>query len=59
MWVPTNEQFQRSDAFSYVFSDGWWITQVVWLMGLTAVFLTTAVVISHCKEFTTASEGDM
>jgi hypothetical protein len=58
-WMPTDEEMREAPAFAYVFGEGSSSVQILWLITLTAIFLSAALVVAHRKEFTTASEGDL
>jgi len=58
-WVPTNARMEQMPAFDYVFGEATSLVHCLWLLALTAVFLSAALVVAHRKEFTTASEGDL
>ncbi len=40
-------------------AEGPWYIQILWLLSLTAVFLATAQVVAHRREFTSAAESDV
>lgn len=53
------DQMQDNIFFRYVFAEGSNFEQILWLFGLSSIFLTGAVVAAHVKEFTSASESDV
>lgn len=53
------DQMQNNIFFRYVFAEGGNLEQIAWLLGLSAVFLTAAIVVAHVREFTSASESDV
>lgn len=62
-WVEIPEDGRRemtkNQFFKDVFADDISSVQVLWLLGLTAVFLTVATAAAHFSEFTAASESDV
>jgi len=58
-WVPLNENVTSDPAMSYVVGQGSPVMHCFWLLALAVLFLVTAIVIAHRKEFTTAAEGDV
>jgi len=58
-WMPLDESIRNEPVFQYVLADGSWLLQCFWLFTLSVVFLVTAIVVAHRKEFTSATEGDV
>lgn len=53
------EQMQDNIFFRYVFAEGGNVEQMLWLTGLTVLFLVVAILAGHLSEFTNASESDV
>ncbi len=58
-WMPLDESIRNAPVFQHVLADGSWFLQCFWLFTLSVVFLVTAIVVAHRKEFTSATEGDV
>lgn len=62
-WVELPEEGRRemeeNPFFNYVFAEDSSSVQILWLLGLTAVFLAAATAAAHLSEFTAASESDV
>jgi len=53
------EQILDDDFSQLMFAEGTASTQIFWLTGMTLVFLLTALIVAHKREFTSASESDV
>ena len=53
------DQMQDNMFFKYVFADGGNWEQIIWLVGLTVLFLSTALLVAQRSEFTSAAESDI
>lgn len=58
-WMPLDEQMKQESVFQYVMINGSSFMQCFWLITLTVLFLVTAIVVAHRREFTSATEGDV
>ncbi|MEZ6063014.1 MAG: hypothetical protein R3C19_21935 [Planctomycetaceae bacterium] len=58
-WTGAEEQLRNMPFFEYVFNEDGTMLQILWLLALTAVFLVTALVIAHRREFTAVAESDV
>ena len=58
-WMPLDKRMKEDSVFKYVMVDGSSWMQCFWLITLSVLFLTAAIVVAHRKEFTSATEGDV
>ena len=58
-WMPLDKRMKEDSGFKYVMVDGSSWMQCFWLITLSVLFLTAAIVVAHRKEFTSATEGDV
>jgi len=58
-WTGEEKRLRNTQFFEYVFNEDGNMLQIFWLVALTSVFLVTAVVIAHRREFTAAAESDL
>jgi hypothetical protein len=58
-WVQPGDAIQNDPLFALSLAEGPWYLQILWLVTLTVVFLATAQVIAHKREFTSAAESDV
>lgn len=58
-WIAIPERFDRPELYNYIASDESAILQLLWLLALTAVFLSVSFASVQVREFTTASESEL
>jgi len=58
-WVQPGGDIENIPLFGQSLADGHWFVQIFWLIALSTVFLATAQVIAHKREFTSAAESDV
>ncbi|MBL8814648.1 MAG: hypothetical protein JNL58_01365 [Planctomyces sp.] len=62
-WIEISPEGRRELMenlfFKYVFAEEVSSVQIVWLLGLTGLFLTGSIIAAHVSEFTAASESDV
>lgn len=58
-WMPLDDQIKDESVFQYVMMEGSSFMQCFWLITLSILFLVSAIVVAHRKEFTSATEGDV
>ncbi len=58
-WVQPGDEVRDNPLFAQSLAEGPWPVQVLWLVALTSIFLATAQVIAHRREFTAAAESDV
>lgn len=58
-WVQPGDAIQDNPLFALSLAEGPWYLQILWLVTLTVVFLATAQVIAHKRQFTAAAESDI
>ena len=58
-WMPLDKEMKEDSVFQYVVLNGSSFMQCFWLVTLSVLFLVTAIVVAHRKEFTSATEGDV
>ena len=58
-WAEPGPDISSNPLFASVLADSPGVMQIVWLLILTAVMLSTALVVAHKREFTAAAESDV
>ncbi|MCR9198113.1 MAG: hypothetical protein NXI04_05690 [Planctomycetaceae bacterium] len=58
-WISIPEQFDRPELYMYIASDESAVLQLMWLLALTAVFLSVSFASVQVREFTTAAESEL
>ena len=58
-WVQPGDDVRDNPLFAQSLAEDPWPVQILWLVGLTSIFLAGAQVIAHRREFTAATESDV
>lgn len=58
-WMPLSDEIRNEPAFKFLLEEGSSSVQCFWLVTLSVLFLVSAIVVAHRKEFTAATEGDV
>jgi len=58
-WITIPERFDRPELYMYIASDESAVLQLMWLLSLTAIFLSVSFASVQVREFTTAAESEL